>query len=107
MGRIAGELADRVFVTSDNPRGEDPQAIVAAIMQGIQAAGASARARLIHDRARAISSALEQASAGDVVLVAGKGHEPFQIVGRVRRAFDDASAVRAALALWRAPGRRA
>jgi UDP-N-acetylmuramoyl-L-alanyl-D-glutamate--2,6-diaminopimelate ligase len=105
MGRVAAEGAAAIIVTDDNPRGEDPQAIVAAIMQGIQAAGASARARLIHDRARAISSALEQASAGDVVLVAGKGHEPFQIVGRVRRAFDDASAVRAALALWRAPGR--
>jgi UDP-N-acetylmuramoyl-L-alanyl-D-glutamate--2,6-diaminopimelate ligase len=107
MGRAAAEGADELIVTDDNPRGEDPQAIAAAIMQGIQAAGASARACLIHDRARAISRALEQANAGDVVLVAGKGHEPYQIVGSERRAFDDASAVQAALALWRAPGRRA
>ena len=107
MGRVAAEGADDLIVTDDNPRGEDPQAIVAPIMQGIEAAGAGARAQLIHDRARAISSALQQASAGDVVLVAGKGHEPYQIVGSERRAFDDASAVRAALALWRAPGRGA
>jgi len=98
MGRIAAAAADVLIVTDDNPRGEDPQAIAAAILQGIAAGGGAGRAQLIHDRAAAISAALEQAAASDVVLIAGKGHEDCQIVGSQRLPFSDAAQVRAALA---------
>jgi UDP-N-acetylmuramoyl-L-alanyl-D-glutamate--2,6-diaminopimelate ligase len=97
MGRIAARAADALIVTDDNPRGEDPQQITAAIMQGIDAAGGGSRTRVIHDRALAIRSALGAASPEDVVLVAGKGHEQFQVIGGERRAFSDAKVVRAAL----------
>jgi UDP-N-acetylmuramoyl-L-alanyl-D-glutamate--2,6-diaminopimelate ligase len=76
MGQVAAELADLVIVTDDNPRGEDPAAIRAAIMQG-----AGANAREIGDRRSAIAAAVAEAKAGDIVLVAGKGHEQGQIVG--------------------------
>ena len=98
MGRIAATLADLIIVTDDNPRREDPHEIVASIMDGITAAGGGARARVIHDRAQAIRAALASAPAADVVLVAGKGHEDYQIVGRERRAFSDAAVVRQVLA---------
>ena len=98
MGRIAAGAADALVVTDDNPRGEEPQAIVAAIMLGVVAAGGSERARVIHDRGTAISAALAQADASDVVLVAGKGHEDTQIVGDERRPFADVACVRGALA---------
>ncbi|MGA2024767.1 MAG: UDP-N-acetylmuramoyl-L-alanyl-D-glutamate--2,6-diaminopimelate ligase [Steroidobacteraceae bacterium] len=104
MGRLAAELADELFVTDDNPRREDPELITAAIMQGVVAAGGAARARLIHDRAEAIHRALEASRAQDVVLVAGKGHEDYQIVGVERRAFDDAGVARAALRNWAVAG---
>ncbi len=94
MGAIAGELADRVIVTDDNPRGEDAAAITAAIVAG---AGQSNRIEIVHDRAAAIARAIQSATAGDVVLVAGKGHEAFQLVGAERRPFLDRSAVSAAL----------
>jgi UDP-N-acetylmuramoyl-L-alanyl-D-glutamate--2,6-diaminopimelate ligase len=93
MGRIAAQLADEIIVTDDNPRREEPGEIVLAIMQGITAAGGAARARVIHDRAQAIASALAQAAALDVVLVAGKGHEDYQIIGSQRRVFSDAAVV--------------
>jgi UDP-N-acetylmuramoyl-L-alanyl-D-glutamate--2,6-diaminopimelate ligase len=98
MGQVAAQLADALIVTDDNPRGEDPQRIVAAIMQGIMAAGAAGRTSVNHDRAGAIRSALRQASAGDVVLVAGKGHEDYQLVGAERRVFSDAATVHSILA---------
>jgi UDP-N-acetylmuramoyl-L-alanyl-D-glutamate--2,6-diaminopimelate ligase len=98
MGRAAAALADVIIVTDDNPRTEDARQIVAAILQGVDAAGASARTRVIHDRAGAIRAALAEAAAGDVVLVAGKGHEAYQIVGEERRPFSDAACVRALLA---------
>ncbi|HEY3732247.1 MAG TPA: UDP-N-acetylmuramoyl-L-alanyl-D-glutamate--2,6-diaminopimelate ligase [Steroidobacteraceae bacterium] len=98
MGRIAAALADIIIVTDDNPRREDPHAIVEAIMNGVTAAGAAARARVMHDRRRAIHAALELAAARDVVLIAGKGHEAYQIVGNERRAFSDAAVVAEALA---------
>jgi UDP-N-acetylmuramoyl-L-alanyl-D-glutamate--2,6-diaminopimelate ligase len=98
MGRIAATLADEIVVTDDNPRHEDPGEITAAIMQGISAAGGAARSRLIHDRGMAIHSALANAAPGDVVLVAGKGHEDYQIIGTRRRAFSDAVVVRQVLA---------
>jgi UDP-N-acetylmuramoyl-L-alanyl-D-glutamate--2,6-diaminopimelate ligase len=100
MGRIAAALADELIVTDDNPRLEDPRQIVAAIMQGIAAAGGSAKARVIHDRAQAIGTAIGAAAAADVVLVAGKGHEDYQIIGAERRAFSDAAVVRSRLAGW-------
>jgi UDP-N-acetylmuramoyl-L-alanyl-D-glutamate--2,6-diaminopimelate ligase len=99
MGRIAADAADALIITDDNPRSEDPVAIAAAILQGVaDAGGGSARAQVIHDRAQAIDTALGQAAAGDVVLVAGKGHEDYQLIGQQRRPFSDAAAVRAALA---------
>ncbi|HEX4024982.1 MAG TPA: UDP-N-acetylmuramoyl-L-alanyl-D-glutamate--2,6-diaminopimelate ligase [Steroidobacteraceae bacterium] len=98
MGRVAALGADALIVTDDNPRGEDPEAIAAAIVQGIAAAGGAARAQVIHDRAAAIGTALAQAVAGDVVLVAGKGHEDYQIIGREHRPFSDAACARTLLA---------
>jgi UDP-N-acetylmuramoyl-L-alanyl-D-glutamate--2,6-diaminopimelate ligase len=85
MGAIADELADRIVVTDDNPRSEDPQAITRAILGGIT----SRAARVIHDRGEAIGTALKEAEAGDVVLIAGKGHEDYQIYGETRRSFSD------------------
>jgi len=100
MGRIAARDADAVIVTDDNPRGEDPQQITDAILQGIVAAGGGAHTRVIHDRALAIRGALAAAAAEDVVLVAGKGHEAYQLIGGERRAFSDATVARAALLEW-------
>jgi UDP-N-acetylmuramoyl-L-alanyl-D-glutamate--2,6-diaminopimelate ligase len=87
MGAIADELADQIIVTDDNPRSEDPQAITAAILSGINAHAA----RVIHDRGEAIATALKEAHAVDVVLIAGKGHEDYQIYGQTRRSFSDRS----------------
>jgi UDP-N-acetylmuramoyl-L-alanyl-D-glutamate--2,6-diaminopimelate ligase len=95
MGRIASELADRTFVTSDNPRSEDPQAIVDDILAGIVSRDA---VRVELDRRVAIRRAIAEAAPGDVVIVAGKGHETYQIVGTTRSHFDDRDEVRAALA---------
>jgi UDP-N-acetylmuramoyl-L-alanyl-D-glutamate--2,6-diaminopimelate ligase len=85
MGAIADELADQIIVTDDNPRSEDPQAITAAIAGGIK----SHAVRVIHDRGDAIAAALKEAQATDVVLIAGKGHEDYQIYGETRRPFSD------------------
>ncbi len=93
MGRIAEARADRVVLTSDNPRSEDPEAILDDIAAGMDAAP---HAR-IADRAAAIAAAAEGAAPGDVVVVAGKGHETYQVVGAETRAFDDREALRAAL----------
>jgi UDP-N-acetylmuramoyl-L-alanyl-D-glutamate--2,6-diaminopimelate ligase len=98
MGAIAAELADDVVITDDNPRTESPDAIVQGIVAGIPS---GAPYRIEHDRARAIEDALLDARESDVVLVAGKGHEDYQIIGRERRAFSDQKVVAAAL------GRRA
>jgi UDP-N-acetylmuramoyl-L-alanyl-D-glutamate--2,6-diaminopimelate ligase len=84
MGAIADELADQVIVTDDNPRSESPQAITRAIVSGM-----SRSARVIHDRGEAIATALKEARAGDVVLIAGKGHEDYQEVNGVRHPFSD------------------
>ncbi|MBV9271129.1 MAG: UDP-N-acetylmuramoyl-L-alanyl-D-glutamate--2,6-diaminopimelate ligase [Candidatus Eremiobacteraeota bacterium] len=93
MGAVAGKLADYTFVTSDNPRTEDPQAIIDQILPGL----GNAPHEAITDRAAAIERAVESARAGDVVVVAGKGHETYQIVGTATLAFDDRECVRAAL----------
>jgi len=89
MARVAAELADELFVTSDNPRSEDPEAIIAEILTGLTAADRT-RTRVDVDRARAIRAALADARRGDVVLIAGKGHETYQIIGSERIHFDDA-----------------
>lgn len=92
MGAAAERLADRVILTSDNPRGEDPLAILADIRAGL--AGPE-RVQVEPDRAIAIRGALAAARPGDVVLVAGKGHEDYQIVGSERHAFSDRALVAA------------
>ena len=94
MGRIAARLADELLVTDDNPRSEDPAVIVSDIVAGIPSRNFS----IVHDRAAAIQQAITRAAPGDAVLVAGKGHEDYQIVGAERRAFSDRRAVIAALA---------
>ncbi len=92
MGRIAEALADEVILTDDNPRREDPDGIIEEI-----AAGMSARPAVVRDRAAAIRRALEGARAGDVVLVAGKGHEEYQQVGDTRQPYSDRDTVRTLL----------
>jgi UDP-N-acetylmuramoyl-L-alanyl-D-glutamate--2,6-diaminopimelate ligase len=94
MGEVAARLADRVVLTSDNPRGEDPLAIIDAIRSGMPA---TADVAVEPDRATAIALAIDQASAGDVVLVAGKGHEAYQVTGTDTVPFDDREVCRAAL----------
>ena len=87
MGAIAEELADQIIVTDDNPRSEDPQAITRDILAGMK----SGAVRVIHDRGEAIATALREAQALDLVLIAGKGHEDYQIYGETRRSFSDRS----------------
>jgi UDP-N-acetylmuramoyl-L-alanyl-D-glutamate--2,6-diaminopimelate ligase len=95
MGEVAARLADRVIVTSDNPRSEDPEAIVDEIMGATAALGQAERCV---DRRRAIGTALESAEAGDVVVIAGKGHEQGQeFEGGHKEPFDDVSVAREAL----------
>ncbi len=93
MGEIAGRLADGVFLTSDNPRTEDPQAILSEVATGITGAFT-----MEADREKAISLAIAEARAGDVVVVAGKGHETYQIFADRTVHFDDREVARAALA---------
>ena len=92
MGRIATTLADSTVVTSDNPRGEKPEAIIADILEGVNGA-----VEAIEDRTTAIETAVRRARDGDVVLVAGKGHEQYQEIAGVRHPYSDAGVVRAAL----------
>ncbi|MBA4175785.1 MAG: UDP-N-acetylmuramoyl-L-alanyl-D-glutamate--2,6-diaminopimelate ligase [Leptothrix sp. (in: Bacteria)] len=94
MGAIAAAGADRVVVTSDNPRDEPPQAILAQILAGV--AGHD-EVDVIEDRRAAIAHAVQQAAAGDVVLLAGKGHEDYQEVAGVKRPFSDVAQAQAAL----------
>ncbi len=90
MGRIAEAGADVVIVTDDNPRTEDSAAIIAQILAGMHDAAA---AQVVPDRAEAIRQAIAEADAGDVVVVAGKGHEDYQVVGTETRAFSDRDTV--------------
>ncbi|TVP53547.1 MAG: UDP-N-acetylmuramoyl-L-alanyl-D-glutamate--2,6-diaminopimelate ligase [Gemmatimonadales bacterium] len=92
MGRVASNGADLPIVTSDNPRTEDPEAIVDQIVAGV-----SEPFRRIVDRREAIEAALREARPGDVVLLAGKGHERYQVVGTERRPFDEREIVREAV----------
>ncbi len=89
MGRAAGEGSDVVFLTSDNPRSEEPEAIMADAVPGLDATGT--RYMLEADRARAIRMALDEAREGDIVLLAGKGHEKTQTLKNGTVPFDDAS----------------
>lgn len=98
MGAIAAELADVVIVTDDNPRSEDPASIRAEVIAGAHGADAGAEVVEIGDRRDAIAEALSRATEGDVVLVAGKGHETGQDVGGVLHPFDDRAVVREILA---------
>lgn len=95
MGEVARELADRVVVTSDNPRTEDPRKIIDAIM-----AGAGVSAEPIVDRAQAIRIAIDEAGADDVIVLAGKGHEPYQEIHGTRLPFSDLEHARNALREW-------
>jgi UDP-N-acetylmuramoyl-L-alanyl-D-glutamate--2,6-diaminopimelate ligase len=99
MGRAVATWADIAVVTTDNPRSEDPEAIAQEILPGLE----HARAVVVElDRERAIAGAIAGAKAGDVVLIAGKGHETYQIVGSETRPFDDREHAQAALARRRA-----
>jgi len=106
MGMVAARLSDVVVVTSDNPRTEPPQRIIDEITRGIpagsQAPGKSPTVISLVDRADAIAKAIEVAEAGDLVLIAGKGHEKYQQIGDRVLPFDDGEVARAALARWRA-----
>lgn len=91
MGQTAAAVADRIIITDDNPRSEDPAAITAAIAEGV---GAVSSSEIIHDRARAIARALEGAGPEDTILVAGKGHEATQRYGDIETPFSDRACVR-------------
>jgi UDP-N-acetylmuramoyl-L-alanyl-D-glutamate--2,6-diaminopimelate ligase len=96
MGTIAAELADSIVVTDDNPRTEDPRRIVSEICAGLRAVPfvRASSVRVEHDRKRAIVSTLEGAASDDVVVVAGKGHEDYQIYGTEHRPFSDQAVIR-------------
>lgn len=100
MGEVGAREADLLVVTDDNPRTEDPAAIRAAMLAGARAVPPAERGEVLEigDRAQAIREAVRQAARGDVVLVAGKGHETGQYVGGVVHPFDDREALRSALA---------
>jgi UDP-N-acetylmuramoyl-L-alanyl-D-glutamate--2,6-diaminopimelate ligase len=108
MGAAAARLADVAIFTSDNPRSEDPLAILAEMLQGVLGVPRGERARVIiePDRAAAIELAAAMAGKGDVVLVAGKGHETGQYVGGTVLPFDDLEVTAAALARHAGPGGR-
>jgi UDP-N-acetylmuramoyl-L-alanyl-D-glutamate--2,6-diaminopimelate ligase len=100
MGMVAARLSDVVVITSDNPRSEEPQRIIDEIKRGIPAGGQGVRApnvQAIVDRREAIERAVEQAEPGDVVLIAGKGHEKYQQIGDRVLPFDDGEIARQAL----------
>jgi UDP-N-acetylmuramoyl-L-alanyl-D-glutamate--2,6-diaminopimelate ligase len=94
MGRAAARYAKHIVLTDDNPRSEDPVSIVADIKSGI---ARHPDLRVVHDRGRAIAAAVGAAGPGDVVLVAGKGHETTQTVGGEVRPFEDRASVQRAL----------
>ena len=92
MGRIAGQLSDYVIITSDNPRFEDPQAIVDMVVPGVKETGVAYEVEL--DRVKAIEKAVSHATAGDMIVLAGKGHEDYQIIGAEKIHCDDREIVR-------------
>ena len=96
MAKIAEQLADRVIATDDNPRTEDHTKIMADILKGFENV---ANVQVIHDREQAIKTAIEQAKPQDVILIAGKGHEDYQIIGTTKHHFSDQEVAREYL--WR------
>jgi UDP-N-acetylmuramoyl-L-alanyl-D-glutamate--2,6-diaminopimelate ligase len=96
MGAVAGRYADAIILTSDNPRGEDPEAIIDEIADGVT---------IVHervtDRREAIQRAIASATANDVILLAGKGHEPYQEIAGRRLPFSDSEEAQRALERWR------
>jgi UDP-N-acetylmuramyl-tripeptide synthetase len=99
MGMVAARLSDVVVVTSDNPRSEDPQRIIDEVMRGAEAETRQRQATVtsVVDRREAILAAVREALPGDVVLIAGKGHEKYQEIGDARLPFDDAAVAREGL----------
>jgi len=100
MGRAATEGADEIWVTSDNPRNEDPRHIIDDILAGTSGARMDGQVHVEPDRARAIFEAIGGAHQGDVVLIAGKGHEDYQEVAGERLPFSDVAVARKALEAW-------
>jgi UDP-N-acetylmuramoyl-L-alanyl-D-glutamate--2,6-diaminopimelate ligase len=98
MGEIAARLGDHIWITSDNPRTESPEAIIADIVAGIPGGPALDRHETLPDRKSAIQGALAWARAGDIVVIAGKGHEIYQVIGSEVLPFDDRAQALAALA---------
>ena len=96
MGKIVGELADVAVVTSDNPRTEEPEAIIRDMLEGMN--GSRARVKVITNRTEAIRYALSIAKADDLVLLAGKGHETYQILGTQKVHYDEREIVAQILA---------
>jgi UDP-N-acetylmuramoyl-L-alanyl-D-glutamate--2,6-diaminopimelate ligase len=100
MGAVAGRLSDLILITSDNPRSEDPARIIEEIQRGITPdtrRDSSQRVLTVVDRLEAISTAIELARPGDLVLIAGKGHEKYQVIGTQVLPFDDVAVAREAL----------
>ena len=100
MGRVAGQFADQLIITSDNPRHEEPASIIAEIAAGVPASRRPDTI-LLPDRREAIEVTIQAARPGDVVLIAGKGHEAYQIIGNERRSFDDRAVAAEAVAKYR------
>jgi UDP-N-acetylmuramoyl-L-alanyl-D-glutamate--2,6-diaminopimelate ligase len=100
MGLVAARLSDVVVITSDNPRSEDPARIIEEVMRGAEPEIRQTQARVLTvvDRAEAIRTAVREAAAGDLILLAGKGHEKYQEIGGESLPFDDIAMARAALA---------
>ncbi|MFB3891909.1 MAG: UDP-N-acetylmuramoyl-L-alanyl-D-glutamate--2,6-diaminopimelate ligase [Phycisphaerae bacterium] len=96
MAAVAEKMADRVIVTSDNPRSEEPRAIIDEILKGFSEEG-RCRVDVDADRRAAIGRAIDMAAPGDIVVIAGKGHEKYQIVGKQRNHFDDVEEAAAAM----------
>jgi UDP-N-acetylmuramoyl-L-alanyl-D-glutamate--2,6-diaminopimelate ligase len=96
MGRVATDIADLAIITSDNPRSEDPGAIIGDILAGVPD---DVKCRVEADRRAAIELALRTARGGDIVVIAGKGHEDYQIVRDEKIPFDDRTV--AEEALWK------
>lgn len=98
MAEVAAALSDQVFITSDNPRSEDPQVIIQNMQARLNSAG-KRKTIAITDRKEAIKAAVQFAQAGDIILIAGKGHEKYQEIKGVKYAFDDKEVVREMFAL--------
>jgi UDP-N-acetylmuramoyl-L-alanyl-D-glutamate--2,6-diaminopimelate ligase len=91
MGQVAGTISDYVIVTSDNPRTEEPKSIIEEIVKGLKKTKVPFETDV--DRRSAIGKAVNMASQGDIVLIAGKGHEDYQIIGETRSHFSDSEVV--------------